>query len=155
MTALLDVLVPGAPRGASRPRVVRNAGVSRTYMPDAHTRAEAAAVTLLAIAWRGRPPLDEPVVLVLEAVYARPKDMRRKSDHKGRIPCGVKPDLDNVVKLYQDALTKARILSDDGRVFAVIAWKHYAAIEPREEPASVRIRLLPPAVLRPVSECVR
>lgn len=133
MTTLLDVVIPGKPVGAARPRVVRlKNGHSHTFMPDNTVAWEERARQIARCSWSAEP-LDEPLELVVLAVMHRPDRLRRKKDPRGRIPACCKPDGDNVLKLAQDALVKAGVLLDDTRVVDARVVKVYAALEPVEQ----------------------
>lgn len=132
---LLHVTVPGRPVGAARPRVVRlQNGASHTFMPGNSVAWEALALQLARDAWAGRPPMDEAASVYVEAIIQRPQKLRRKRDPEGRIPALCKPDMDNIVKLAQDALVKAGVLVDDTRVVELRGVKLYAARDPEEQP---------------------
>lgn len=121
--------------GAARPRVVRlKNGASHTYMPDKSAAWENAAIDRMRMAWGVRAPLTGAMSLKLVAVRPRPKRLMRRKDSRGRIWAPVKPDLDNIVKLAQDALVKAGVLSGDEEVVRVEAQKQYTAMLPLELP---------------------
>jgi Holliday junction resolvase RusA-like endonuclease len=131
----LFVSVPGPPVGKGRPRVVRHGKKTHAYTPEATARWERKAQALMREAWCGREPLDEPVVLMVHAVAARPQRLLRKRDPDGRMVRIAKPDGDNVLKAVADALVGARVLKDD---VLVVDWRcvcQYAAKgeEPRVE----------------------
>lgn len=134
---LLEVVVPGPPVGAARPRVTR--GGTHTYMPPASRAWELRCRALAAAAWTG-PPLDQGVEVEVVQVQPRPQRLRRRQDPLERMwaPTG-KPDLDNVAKLAMDGLVKAGVLLDDTRVVRLVAMKLHAAMD--EEPCTeVRVR---------------
>ena len=134
MTDCWRFVVPGVPVGQGRPRFVRVGNYVRTYTPKRSAEWQAEAATVFAAGW-SRPPLDEPVRVVLVAVMPRPKRLLRKSDPVGRIICTTKPDVDNVAKAGLDALTKAGVIRDDAFVARLFVEKTYAAVEegPRVE----------------------
>jgi Holliday junction resolvase RusA-like endonuclease len=149
MSSAIDLraTIPGKPVGAGRPRVVRgHDGKSHTYMPDTSTAWEAAAVYVLRREWGGREPLRGAIAVGIEAVFARPKGLLPRA-HGGtmtramlldldelwggyiqRLPCGNKPDVDNVAKLAMDALVKAGVVLDDCAVVELHCRKAWAAI---------------------------
>jgi Holliday junction resolvase RusA-like endonuclease len=143
----IQIIIPGRPVGAARPRVVRiRGGASHTFMPDNSVRWEEQARQIAARAWGGRSPIVGPAELHLWAIRDRPERLRRRSSPRERIPGVAKPDLDNVVKLAMDALTKAGIWSDDTQVCRIIAEAWYQAIGPHvrgDKPASLE----PPRVV--------
>lgn len=128
MSAALAIVVPGTPVGAARPRVVRNQGRVRAFMPDDHTAWESRATLLARAGWRGLSPLDEPVRVELVAWHSRPQRLRRRADPREAMAACCKPDLDNVLKLAMDALVKAGVLVDDTRVVTLTASRFYLPI---------------------------
>lgn len=134
---LLEVVVPGKPVGAARPRVTKHG----TYIPK-HVKAwERAAVARMRRAWgRGEIHTDIGVEVEVVQVQHRPQRLRRRRDPEGRFPAERgKPDLDNVAKLAIDALVRAGVLVDDTRVVRLTAMKLYASMD--EEPCTeVRVR---------------
>lgn len=133
-SALLDVTVPGTPKGAARPRAFAMGGHARMHMPDHHVNAEHFAMSCFRAAWCGADPLDEAVTLELDIIVQRPVSKATRKYPTGRIPCLSKPDADNVAKLQMDALVKAGVLRDDTRVCRLVVTKMYAAISPAEQP---------------------
>ncbi len=115
--------IPGQPQGKGRPKFVRATG--RAYTPKGTAEWERSAAMIARAAW-SRAPLDGLVVVEVQAVFARPKRLLRKKDSAARIPCDVKPDIDNVVKCALDALVMAGVLRDDKQVFRVMAEKMFA-----------------------------
>jgi Holliday junction resolvase RusA-like endonuclease len=81
---------------------------------------------VLAWGWKGAPPLEGPLKVVVRAVKARPKNMRRKADPDGLMWRTRKPDADNVAKSLLDAATKAGIWHDDAQVVHLEVFSLYA-----------------------------
>lgn len=141
----MAIEVAGEPVGKGRPRVVRQGPFVRTFTPDKTVAWERRAELVAREAWR-RDPLPREgveIVVLVEAIHDRPKDLvpkpkGRKRIPAGRIACRKKPDIDNVVKSVLDALVLARVLEDDVTVSSVVATKAYRALD--EGPA-VRVRL--------------
>ena len=126
-THQIEIVIPGRPVGAGRPRVVR--GGAHTYMPRGSVAWEHGAVLIARQAWGNREPLDEPVAVEVVQVQPRPKRLQRRKDPRGRVPAPRgKPDLDNVIKLAVDSLVKAGVLVDDTRVVRITGSKWHAAI---------------------------
>jgi Holliday junction resolvase RusA-like endonuclease len=91
-----------------------------------------------------RTPIDEPVVVDVQAYHARPQRLRRRVDPRDGLPAPKKPDLDNVCKLAMDALVKAGVLVDDTRVVELHAASWYCPIDAKgwhTVDPHVRIRL--------------
>lgn len=125
-TLLLNVQIPGTPVPKGRPRFSTAGGRPRSYTPEATRDWEAYAATLLKAAWKGKAPLDEPCVVLVQAVFPRP--VRAPKRESGRLAHAVRPDVDNLAKAALDALCIARVLIDDGRVVELRASKWVAAI---------------------------
>lgn len=70
-------------------------------------------------AWRNRPPIDEPLFVVLLFRFGRPATVRREWP-------AVKPDLDKLTRAVFDAITEARVWTDDARVCRMTVEKSYA-----------------------------
>lgn len=120
---VLRLFVPGTPvpQGSKTAYVVGK----RAVVADANGKAlkpwrktvTAAAVTALA----GRPALrDEPVAVVLQFRFVRPKSVRREHPH-------VKPDIDKLARAVLDGLTDAGVWGDDSQVIDLHPTKAYAA----------------------------
>jgi len=127
-------VVHGPPVGKGRPRFARAGGFVRTYTPAKTARWEDGAAQVMASRWHGAP-LDCPVGLLVVAVVARPKNLRRKKDPPQRIPCTTRPDFDNYAKAAADALQRAGVVRDDAVIWSGTARKFYAALDegPRVE----------------------
>ena len=133
--SLFTVMVPGPPQGKGRPRFVRATG--RAYTPRGTAEWERSAALIMRNAYSGAP-IDDAVQCTVVAVFGRPARLMRKKDAEGRIPCTVKPDIDNVVKCVLDALSMAGVLRDDKVVWKVVAEKLYAS---KTEGPSVEVTL--------------
>ena len=66
---------------------------------------------------------EQPVEVVLDFYFARPKSVNKK-----RLGMTVRPDLDKLVRALLDALTGV-LFQDDSQVVGIIARKHYDEIE--------------------------
>ena len=105
----------------------------------APTRAFMRAVTQTAMyaaataKWR---PATGPVALGFLALFPRPDRLDRKGEDGGRRRHAVKPDEDNISKGLKDALTQARVWTDDCLVDTAVVRKRYAA---RDEATCVHV----------------
>ena len=135
---LLDLTIPGQPCGQPRARArlamvpdrrgrVRPVPVMHRARSGPSARWEDAASWGFREAWAGRSPLDEPLVLEVTALFARPKRLLWKQRPTPRQPQWGRPDADNVLKAVADALQRAGVLRDDGIISCVTVWKLYAA----------------------------
>ena len=89
---------------------------------------------------RGEPHAG-PVCLTVTAYLQRPKKFFRQKDPDGPIHCTSKPDLDNIVKLIEDAMNKY-VYRDDAQVCYVTLGKFYCEKSGRPRTA-ISIELLP------------
>lgn len=134
---VLSFVARGLPKGQPRARAfARKMGakyVARMY--DAGTADgwkqsvwEALAARLLVGDWE---KTEEPVHAAIVFVVPRPKSHTRENgslrNSAPRFPKG-KPDIDNLVKLVFDVVTRSeRVWRDDSQVIACLAEKKYAA----------------------------
>jgi len=134
---LLDVRLPGEPRGKGAGRAVRR-GAHMGIATDAKTRQwMSEAVDRLEEAW-SYGPLDRGVGVHIDCIKARPKRLLRKKDPDERMWCDGKPDADNVSKIVCDSLTDAGVLRDDAKVALLVVRTLYAA---RDEGPCTQIRV--------------
>ena len=77
-------------------------------------------------------PLTGPIKLSVTFCHKRPQRLNRKSDTLARIPKTTKPDIDNLIKMVMDVLTKAEVWVDDNQVVSVTAEDWYCSKQ--EEP---------------------
>lgn len=67
--------------------------------------------------------ISKPVHVIMDFTHSRPKRMRKG----GRVIKGTKPDLDNLIKLVLDGISKSGIWTDDNIVSQVTAKKYYGS----------------------------
>jgi Holliday junction resolvase RusA-like endonuclease len=113
------------PQGKARARSSRKSG---THYTPAKTRSyEAAIATMARIAMRGRAPIDVCVTMILRAVYPIPKSWsqaKRIRAITGEIKPGVKPDLSNVAKAWEDAMNGI-VYTDDS---LIVEYGHFKKV---------------------------
>jgi Holliday junction resolvase RusA-like endonuclease len=103
------------PIGKGRPRFSK--GTGRTYTPEKTASAEAEIKWLLR---KEKPPCFEGAVwLDVQAVYLKPKSAPKAR----RLPV-VKPDLSNVLKLFEDA-ANGILFRDDAQICTATISKRY------------------------------
>jgi Holliday junction resolvase RusA-like endonuclease len=126
--------VPGDPVPQPRPRVSTRGGFARAYVPATHPVH--AYRTQLAAAARdaGLTPTGEPLSVVIDAVFARPKSHLRKSGVRADAPRLPRPDVDNIGKAVLDALQD--VVGDDTCVARLVVEKSYGT----EARTTVRVR---------------
>ena len=119
----LTLHVPGPPRGKQRARVTRT---GRAYTPQ-QTVASEAWVRACAVQQCGQPVLSGPLRVDLTFLVPIPRSWPKKrvaALSAGLVFPTSKPDLDNIVKLYCDALNGI-LWSDDAQLVDVSARKRY------------------------------
>ena len=115
--------VEGDPVPQPRPRVSTAGGFARAYVPKGHAvHAYRAAIAAAARA-AGVTQTDEPLNVVIDAVFARPKSHMRKTGVKPDAPKLPRPDVDNVAKAVLDALQD--VIGDDTHVARLVVEKSY------------------------------
>ena len=62
-------------------------------------------------------PLTKPIKVCISWQFPFRKSEPKKNRALGKIPCSVRPDLDNLAKLMLDALGKAGFYKDDALVY--------------------------------------
>lgn len=126
-------VIVGHPVGKGRPRFVRTTG--NAYTPAKTRSWEADAKAVFSQHYRGAPA-DEPLSVIVTAVFARPKRLMRAKDPNHRIPHTGKPDGDNILKAVGDALEAAGVVRNDSIINVATVSKWYAA---KDEGPSVEV----------------
>lgn len=116
--------VPGEPVPQPRPRVSTRGGFARAYVPAKHpVHAYRDAIAAAARA-AGAGVHGEPVSVVIDFVWERPKSHMRKSGIKPDAPVLPRPDLDNTTKAVLDSLNGVA-WEDDSQVQRLVVEKSY------------------------------
>ena len=116
---ILQVYVKGTPRPQPRPRFVHGHTVSTASKPAKAYRATVLAACKSVRAQCGR--IEGPVQLKLDLWFFSAK----RSKEFGQ-PHTIRPDGDNVLKLWQDCAQKAGLIKDDSQVSDVVVSKRWA-----------------------------
>ena len=116
--------VPGEPVPQPRPRVTTRGGFGRAYVPHAHPVHAYRASLAAAARDAGAEPHDEPVSVVIDLVFERPKSHMNKSGVKPSAPRLPRVDLDNVGKAILDSLNGVA-WGDDSQVQRLVIEKTY------------------------------
>lgn len=125
LVKLLEVHIPGQPIGKGRARATVRGGKVRQYTPEKTVRWESHAA--LVMQQGGVRPTSEPVTVVIEARFERPKRLQtRKTVDLRNVPMIAKPDADNIGKAVCDALEKSGWVHNDAQAYIVTARKYYA-----------------------------
>jgi Holliday junction resolvase RusA-like endonuclease len=129
----LTFSVLGEPAPQPRPRVSTRGGFARAYVPAKHP-VHAYRQSLAAAARdAGLSETGEPLNVVIDAVFGRPKSHMRKSGVKADAPRLPRPDVDNIAKAVLDALQD--VIGDDTLVARLVVEKSYG----QEARTTVRI----------------
>ena len=116
--------VPGEPVPQPRPRVTTRGGFGRAYVPHAHPVHAYRASLAAAARDAGAEPHGEPVSVVIDLVFERPKSHMNKSGVKPSAPRLPRVDLDNVGKAILDSLNGVA-WGDDSQVQRLVIEKTY------------------------------
>jgi len=92
--------------------------VPKTHPVHAYRQAVAAAARAAGLA-----QTDEPLNVVIDAVFGRPKSHMNKSGVKASAPGLPRPDVDNIGKAVLDALQD--VIGDDTCVSRLVVEKSY------------------------------
>lgn len=126
--------VSGEPVPQPRPRVSTRGGFARAYVPSKHPVHAYRAAIAEEAAKAGLEETGEPVEVIVDAVFARPKSHMTKKGVKPSAPQLPRPDVDNVAKAILDALQD--VMGDDTNVRKLVVEKSYGT----EARTTVRIQ---------------
>lgn len=116
--------VPGEPVPQPRPRVTTRGGFGRAYVPTQHPVHAYRASLAAAARDAGAEPHAEPVSVVIDLVFERPKSHMNKSGVKATAPRLPRCDLDNCGKAVLDSLNGVAWV-DDSQVQRLVIEKTY------------------------------
>ena len=115
--------VPGEPVPQPRPRVSTRGGFARAYVPAKHPVHAYRQAVASAAREAGVTATDEPLNVVIDAVFVRPKSHLRKAGVRPDAPTLPRPDVDNIAKAVLDALQD--VIGDDTNVARLVVEKSY------------------------------
>ena len=115
--------VPGDPVPQPRPRVSTRGGFARAYVPGTHPVHHFRKCVAACAIQAGLTATGEPLNVVIDAVFVRPKSHMRKSGVKPDAPRLPRPDVDNIAKAVLDALQD--VMGDDTHVARLVVEKSY------------------------------
>ena len=109
----LKLTIPGEPKAQQRPRFTTRGGGPHAYDPAKSRNAKRTIAILAEAAMAGNAPLEGPLELSV-TVRRTPPVSWSKAKRQAAIGKGItgKPDIDNYVKLVQDALNGIAYLDD-------------------------------------------
>jgi len=118
--------VPGDPVPQPRPRYSARGGFARAYVPSKHPVHAYREAIALAAKLAGVKITGEPVSVIIDAVFARPKSHMTKGGVLAKLTAPRLPrcDVDNVAKAALDALTGVA-WEDDTQVARLVVEKSY------------------------------
>ena len=119
----LTFSVPGDPVPQPRPRVSTRGGFARAYVPNGHAVHAYRQAIAVAAREAGLTATGEPLNVVIDAVFARPKSHLRKAGVRPDAPALPRPDVDNIAKAVLDALQD--VAGDDTHVARLVVEKTY------------------------------
>lgn len=116
--------VPGDPVPQPRPRVSTQGGFARAYVPAKHPVHAYRQAIAAAAREAGAGTHGDPVEVVIDLVWSRPKSHMRKTGVKPDAPRTPRADLDNCAKAVLDALNGVA-WEDDAQVERLVVSKTY------------------------------
>jgi Holliday junction resolvase RusA-like endonuclease len=125
--------IAGEPVPQPRPRVSTRGGFARAYVPKEHPVHAYRKAIAEAADEAGLVAQDEPLNVVIDAVFVRPKSHMNKAGVKATAPRLPRPDVDNLAKAVLDALQD--VMGDDTLVARLVVEKSYG----QEARTTVRI----------------
>jgi Holliday junction resolvase RusA-like endonuclease len=125
--------IAGEPVPQPRPRVSTRGGFARAYVPKEHPVHAYRKAIAEAADEAGLVAQDEPLNVVIDAVFVRPKSHMNKAGVKPTAPRLPRPDVDNLAKAVLDALQD--VIGDDTLVARLVVEKSYG----QEARTTVRI----------------
>ncbi len=127
----LRFTIPGEPMGKGRPRVTKFGA----YTPKKTVNYEVLVKEMFAIRYPGHKPVENPVLMEVQAYFSIPKSAtkkKKKAMAAGSLRPTKKPDLSNITKIIEDALNKIAY-NDDSQIVKLVASKYYVVDSPRVE----------------------
>lgn len=130
---VFELWIPGVPRPQGSLQIVTSKSTGQAFAKNSPKLIDYRnfAVHEYVKAWAGAPPLDEPLRLAVVFYLARAKSHYGTGKNSKKIkpsapawPQGM-PDLDKLLRTQGDALTIARVISDDALIVELAARKRW------------------------------
>jgi len=122
---MICLSIPGLPVGKGRPRITRN---KIAYTPKQTRTQEAFIKALFVQKYPGHVILDGPLEMTVLAFFPIPKSASKSAKNSmilgGTFPTR-KPDADNLLKVFMDALS-GLAYRDDAQIVSVMLDKRYS-----------------------------
>ncbi len=126
----ISLTIPGEPKGKQRPRWAKHG----TYTPKETVSYETYIKELFVVKYPDFVPMEGPLMMKLHlfvTIAASTSIKKKKHMASGDILPAKRPDLDNVVKIFCDAL-QGIAYKNDSQVVTLLAGKWYSD-RPRAE----------------------
>ena len=127
MNEPITITMLGAPQGKGRARTFIRGDHVGHYTPEKTVTYEGMIRTAATQELSGRNAFDEPVEFTLRAIFPVPASWSEKKRQRaivGELKPGKKPDLDNIVKAWNDALNGV-VYRDDSLICRMTLDKRY------------------------------
>lgn len=114
----IKLFIPGQPQGKGRPYSFVHQGKAKRASPTKTKRYERLVAKTAMAHVAGKPMIEGPVYLAVEAILEIPKSWpkwKREAALAGDIMPTTKPDLDNIAKIIKDGLNEV-VWRDDAQV---------------------------------------
>lgn len=114
----VKITLSGDPQGKGRARAFRRGNFIGHYTPEKTRTYEGMIRTAAMDSMAGRPPISDPVEIELSAVFAVPASWSQKKRAQaiaGELRPAKKPDADNIVKAWTDAMNGV-VFADDCQI---------------------------------------
>lgn len=104
------------PKATSQQKGVMVINGKPRYFKKKHVKAAEESMLALLMPHRPKQPFEGPVSLSVQWVYPWRKSETKKNRALGMIPCHTRPDCSNLVKMFEDCLTRLAFWNDDSQV---------------------------------------
>jgi Holliday junction resolvase RusA-like endonuclease len=123
----VTIFLAGTPQGKGRARAFRRGSFIGHYTPEKTRSYEGMIRSAAMDAMAGRMPFEEPVELTMRAIFAVPVSWSKRQKARAilhEIKPAKKPDYDNILKAWSDAMNTV-VFRDDALIVRVEFEKVY------------------------------